>query len=290
MERDSCKRVLDAYESETTESLTAIERQRGGDLERQLDTYRQQVDALERQLQEAASSGRLVFGSADSEALAQLSAARAELERLQERLAALQQEKEGLEAQLEERALRGDYNPATTRLERLQRENAELRGRLADGGAAAGQLANQEATTQIRALRSQLRASELRMRRLKDVFGRSTQEYRQAVCQLTGYKINADGQQLKLRSVYAPNHDQTLLFNRDAGDSLQLLETDFSAALSDLVEEHLYRQDSMPGFLAALTLRLLREGPPAPAPARAAAPASAAAADDDSEPEIVELD
>ena len=50
------------------------------------------------------------------------------------------------------------------------------------------------------------------MRRLKEVFGRSTQEYRRSVCQLTGYKINADGAQLKLRSVYAPQEDRTLLF------------------------------------------------------------------------------
>ena len=51
--------MLDAYESETTESLTSIERQRGEDQERLLTTYRQQVDSLERQLQEAASSGKV---------------------------------------------------------------------------------------------------------------------------------------------------------------------------------------------------------------------------------------
>ncbi|XP_043212607.1 mitotic spindle assembly checkpoint protein MAD1-like [Amphibalanus amphitrite] len=310
MERDSCKRVLDAYESETTESLTSIERQRGEDRERLISTYRQQVESLERQLQEAASSGKLVFGSADSEARAELSTLRTEHEQLRKQLQQLQLEKEGLEAQLEERALRGDYNPATSRvltlrdnpaaaagsrragqLERLQQENAELRGRLEVLGDGAGSGLSQDAAKQISGLRSQLRASELRTRRLKEVFGRSTQEYRQSVCQLTGYKINADDTQLRLRSVYAPQQDQTLLFQRGAGDTIQLLENGFSARLSDLVEQYLYRQDSMPGFLAALTLRLLRDGPPA-APARAAAraPVRPPPPDDDDDCEIVELD
>ena len=57
-----------------------------------------------------------MIGSADSEAHAQLSAARAQLEQLQQQQQQLVTEKEGLEAQLEERALRGDYNPATTRV------------------------------------------------------------------------------------------------------------------------------------------------------------------------------
>ena len=63
------------------------------------------------------------------------------------------------------------------------------------------------------------------MRRLKEVFGRSTQEYRQSVCQLTGYKINSDDSQLRLRSVYAPQQDQTLLFQVGAGSNLN--GTDF---------------------------------------------------------------
>ncbi|KAF0305738.1 Mitotic spindle assembly checkpoint protein MAD1 [Amphibalanus amphitrite] len=221
----------------------------------------------------------LVFGSADSEARAELSTLRTEHEQLRKQLQQQQLEKEGLEAQLEERALRGDYNPATSRvltfrdnpaaaagsrragqLERLQQENAELRGRLEVLGDGAGSGLSQDAAKQISGLRSQLRAAELRTRRLKEVFGRSTQEYRQS---------------------------------RGAGDTIQLLENGFSARLSDLVEQYLYRQDSMPGFLAALTLRLLRDGPPAaPAPARAAAraPVRPPPPDDDDDCEIVELD
>ena len=57
-----------------------------------------------------------MFGSADSEARAELSAVRAEHDRLRRQLEQLQLEKQGLEAQLEERALRGDYNPATSRV------------------------------------------------------------------------------------------------------------------------------------------------------------------------------
>lgn len=41
---------------------------------------------------------------------------REQLQQLQQKHEQLQEEKEGLEAQLEERALRGDYNPATSRV------------------------------------------------------------------------------------------------------------------------------------------------------------------------------
>ena len=82
------------------------------------------------------------------------------------------------------------------------------------------------------------------------------------------------------------------MLQRGAGDTIQLLENDFSARLSDLVEQYLYQHDSMPGFLAALTLRLLQDGPPAAAPARAAAraPVRPPPPDDDDDCEIVELD
>lgn len=41
-----------------------------------------------------------------------------------------------------------------------------------------------------------------------------------------------------------------------AGTRMQLLETEFSRTVPELIELHLLRQDSIPAFLSALTLDL----------------------------------
>ncbi|KAJ8246110.1 hypothetical protein GJAV_G00263750 [Gymnothorax javanicus] len=41
-----------------------------------------------------------------------------------------------------------------------------------------------------------------------------------------------------------------------AGGNMQLLETDFSRTLRELVELHLFHQNSIPAFLSAVTLDL----------------------------------
>lgn len=41
-----------------------------------------------------------------------------------------------------------------------------------------------------------------------------------------------------------------------AGAKMQLLETEFSRTVPELIELHLLRQDSIPAFLSALTLEL----------------------------------
>lgn len=41
-----------------------------------------------------------------------------------------------------------------------------------------------------------------------------------------------------------------------SGTTMQLLETEFSRTVPELIELHLLRQDSIPAFLSALTLDL----------------------------------
>lgn len=41
-----------------------------------------------------------------------------------------------------------------------------------------------------------------------------------------------------------------------SGSKMQLLETEFSRSVPELIELHLLRQDSIPAFLSALTLEL----------------------------------
>lgn len=54
----------------------------------------------------------------------------------------------------------------------------------------------------------------------------------------------------------APCFPPTLQATGPAGAKMQLLETEFSGAVRELIELHLLRQDSIPAFLSALTLDL----------------------------------
>lgn len=64
--------------------------------------------------------------------------------------------------------------------------------------------------------------------------------------------------QYRLTSMYAERQDDCLVFKATgpAGTRMQLLETEFSRTVPELIELHLLRQDSIPAFLSALTLDL----------------------------------
>ncbi|EOB00949.1 Mitotic spindle assembly checkpoint protein MAD1 [Anas platyrhynchos] len=57
--------------------------------------------------------------------------------------------------------------------------------------------------------------------------------------------------------VYVPGRcDPVCLASSSSGGKMQLLETEFSRTIRELIDLHLLRQDSIPAFLSALTLDL----------------------------------
>ncbi|CAM9649065.1 unnamed protein product [Lampetra planeri] len=210
------------------------------------------------------------------------------IEDLQEKLNTVTEEKGVLEMRLEMRSLQGDYDPRHTRvlqmkmnplaaaqeqhkneLLRLQDECDRLRERvrqLEQGGAVAtAALPEQPGDSEsalpsrvIADLRKQLESAELKNLRLKEVFQMKIQEFRNAYYSLTGYKMDGSTEgQYKLSSMYAERENDYLLFKvcANAGQ-MQLLETEFSQGLSDLISLHLHQQKSIPVFLSAITLEL----------------------------------
>ncbi|XP_032826059.2 mitotic spindle assembly checkpoint protein MAD1 [Petromyzon marinus] len=207
------------------------------------------------------------------------------IEDLQEKLNTVTEEKGVLEMRLEMRSLQGDYDPRHTRvlqmkmnplaaaqeehkteLLRLQDECDRLRERvrqLEQGGAVAtaapaeqpGDSESALPSRVIADLRKQLESAELKNQRLKEVFQMKIQEFRNAYYSLTGYQmaVSTEGQ-YKLMSMYAERENDYLLF-KNAGQ-MQLLETEFSQSLSDLISLHLHQQKSIPVFLSAITLEL----------------------------------
>ncbi|XP_049325743.1 mitotic spindle assembly checkpoint protein MAD1 isoform X2 [Astyanax mexicanus] len=185
---------------------------------------------------------------------------------------------------LERHNLQGDYNPVKTKVvhfrmnptcvakqqraedvEQLRVECERLRDRLRKMEAG-GAVTTDDTTLvippsqEILDLRKQMESAELKNQRLKEVFQKKIQEFRTVCYVLTGYQIDITVEnQYRLTSVYAERMEDSLLFKASGAvgsGSMQLLETDFSRTLSELVDLHLFHQKSIPVFLSAVTLDL----------------------------------
>uniref|UniRef100_A0A8K9Y8N2 Mitotic spindle assembly checkpoint protein MAD1 n=1 Tax=Oncorhynchus mykiss TaxID=8022 RepID=A0A8K9Y8N2_ONCMY len=198
----------------------------------------------------------------------------------------LEEQNNVLELRLERHNLQGDYNPVKTkvlhfslnptsmakqqRVEEVEALRAEvecLRERLRSlqtGGAiplaaAAGETSlSLPPSQEVLDLRKQMETAELKNQRLKEVFQRKIQEFRTVCYVLTGYQIDITTEnQYRLTSVYAEHMDDSLLGGAvGSGGSMQLMETDFSRTLREMVDLHLHHQKSIPAFLSAVTLDL----------------------------------
>ncbi|XP_023569306.1 mitotic spindle assembly checkpoint protein MAD1 isoform X2 [Octodon degus] len=209
---------------------------------------------------------------------------RLKVEELEGERSRLEQEKNILEMQLERHTLQGDYDQSKTKVlhmtlnptslakqrlreerDRLQEECERLRGlvhAMERGGPVPTDL---EATTglasskEVAELRKQVESAELKNQRLKEVFQTKIQEFRKVCYTLTGYQIDITTEsQYRLTSQYAERKTDCLIFKAagPSGSKMQLLETEFSRSVPELIELHLLRQDSIPAFLSALTLEL----------------------------------
>uniref|UniRef100_A0A8D1TYQ3 Mitotic spindle assembly checkpoint protein MAD1 n=1 Tax=Sus scrofa TaxID=9823 RepID=A0A8D1TYQ3_PIG len=214
----------------------------------------------------------------------EVSALRLKIEELAQERSRLEEDKKLLEAQLERLTLQGDFdqsrtkvlhlslNPASVARQRfredwqqLQEECKHLRELVraleaggpvpADLEAAAGLPSSKE----VAELKRQVESAELKNQRLKEVFQTKIQEFRKACYALTGYQVDITTEgQFRLTSMYAERKADCLVFKAagPSGTKMQLLETEFSRTVPELIELHLLRQDSIPAFLSALTLDL----------------------------------
>ncbi|KAM4877682.1 mitotic spindle assembly checkpoint protein MAD1 isoform 3-T6 [Thomomys bottae] len=186
--------------------------------------------------------------------------------------------------QLERCTLQGDYDQSRTKVlhmslnptsvakqrlredrDRLQEECERLQGlllALERGGSVPTDLESVTglpSSKEVTELRKQVESAELKNQRLKEVFQTKIQEFRKACYTLTGYQVDVTtAGQYRLTSQYAEHKTDCLVFKASgpSGCKMQLLETEFSRSVPELIELHLLRQDSIPAFLSALTLEL----------------------------------
>ncbi|KAM6423665.1 mitotic spindle assembly checkpoint protein MAD1 isoform 2-T2 [Liasis olivaceus] len=224
----------------------------------------------------------------------EVDALRLKIEELESERSRLEEGNRSLEAKLEQITLQGYHDPSRTKVlhftmnpaslakqQRLE-EMASLREecehlremvRILEGGGVgcggssssstlSGKLegvVNLQSPHEIAELKKQVESAELKNQRLMEVFRTKIQEFRTACYKLTGYQIDITTEnQYRLTSVYAEHREDCLIFkaSRSSGAKMQLLETEFSQTVRELIDLHLLQQDSIPAFLSAVTLDL----------------------------------
>lgn len=271
-----------SYNVEMEAQLTKAQEETGA-LKLQLQTVELELESLKKQHAAAADSNPSVIKE-------EVNILRQKIEDLERERQRLEEQNNILEMRLERHNLQGDYDPVKTRVlhlkmnpttaakqerqqevEALREEVTCLRDlvRSLQGGGAA--LHSQDDSSihatslsfslppskEVLDLRKQMESSELRNQRLKEVFQRKIQEFRTVCYVLTGYQIDITTEnQYRLTSVYAEQMDDSLLFKKSSNGNMQLMETEFSKTLGEMVALHLHHQKSIPAFLSAVTLEL----------------------------------
>ncbi|XP_066505330.1 mitotic spindle assembly checkpoint protein MAD1 [Hoplias malabaricus] len=247
-------------------------------------TFKLQAQAVALELEALKEKLSSVSDSNPAAAEEELNSLRQKIEELESDRQRLEEQNNILEMRLERHNLQGDYDPVKTKVvhfrlnptcvakqqrseefEQLKTECERLRDRLRKMEAG-GAVTTDDTTLiippsqEILDLRKQMESAELKNQRLKEVFQKKIQEFRTVCYVLTGYQIDITVEnQYRLTSVYAEHMEDCLLFKASGTvgtGSMQLLETDFSRTLTELVDLHLFHQKSIPVFLSAVTLDL----------------------------------
>ena len=103
---------------------------------------------------------------------------------------------------------------------------------------------------------------QTRYERLKEVFHKRMQRFREAVYLLTGFKVDMENTnespRLRLRSIFAEREQDFLMFQWKTNGGMDLCQTEsVRRDFTDCVGLYLHQMDSIPAFLAiCVTLQL----------------------------------
>ncbi|XP_055619305.1 mitotic spindle assembly checkpoint protein MAD1 isoform X2 [Toxorhynchites rutilus septentrionalis] len=289
-ERDCWKQLLDSYEkdltiNQSTGNMNNQEtqmRMRMDMLEKQLNGYRELNTKMESELQAAKAMPDICMDSAlTSEQYEKL---RREIDSLQLENEKLKKRKYDLELELENYTLRAVNNrdrvkvvqltdsPANeayeahkNEIEKLQAEIERLRLRnrkLEEGNEELTMRLNESNMTmnvmEANTLKAQIQSLEAKNQHIKDVYKSASNEFREVCYMLFGYRVDRVGNtNYRISSMYAESEEEYLNFRlNETGSVLNMLETEYSASISDMVTQHLGTHGSLPAFLSNLTLDL----------------------------------
>ncbi|KAK9878489.1 hypothetical protein WA026_022384 [Henosepilachna vigintioctopunctata] len=285
-ERDSYRLQLDSYEKDLTMCVNTSSlgsqaanqvqslKERVENLEKIVTGYRDMVAKLEADLQNTEHDN----SDLPPIRLEQITRLQNEVDKFKQENERLRERKDQLEIQLEEYLVGNDTlrggrvyhlssNPLSeclaqrdAHMQKLQEEVDRLKRKVKnmEEGMESSKLVDiSMSTKEVQMLKEEISNHELQTQRLKDYFKSSMLEFRDAVYMLFGYKVDKSSKSLyKLTSIYAENAEDILCFQFNNSGHLNLLETEYSSRLENLIELHLRHQDSIPNFLSSLTLDL----------------------------------
>uniref|UniRef100_A0A663NBU8 Mitotic spindle assembly checkpoint protein MAD1 n=1 Tax=Athene cunicularia TaxID=194338 RepID=A0A663NBU8_ATHCN len=284
-ERDGMRAILESYDNELTPSEHSPQlNRRMREAEEMVQKLHAHNTELEAQLSQVLEEVGNHKQRAEMVSSSNICRVQLKIEELEAERSRLEEQNRSLEMKLEKLTLQGDYDPSRTKVlhfsmnpaslakqqrkeeqQQLQEECERLRELvrvLEGGGSIPGNLegvGSFQSQQEIAELKKQVESAELKNQRLKEVFQTKIQEFRKVCYTLTGYQIDITTEnQYRLTSIYAEHQGDCLLFkaSSSSGGKMQLLETEFSRTIRELIELHLLRQDSIPAFLSALTLDL----------------------------------
>ncbi|KAG7263490.1 hypothetical protein CRUP_013801 [Coryphaenoides rupestris] len=257
-ERDGMRSILESYDSELAhseyspqlskrlreaEDILQKTQSQYAEVEAQLTKAQEESGTLKLQLQtaelelESVKKQQSAVAEGNSPMVKEeVSLLRQKIEDVEAQRQQLEEQNNILEMRLERHSLQGDYDPVKTRVLHFKMNPTNV----------AKQQRHQEAEAlreEVTHLRKQMESSELRNQRLKEVFQRKIQEFRTVCYVLTGYQIDVT------------TETQYRLSSGSSG-TMQLMETEFSKTLGEMVDLHLHHQKSIPAFLSSLTLDL----------------------------------
>ncbi|RVE48326.1 hypothetical protein evm_007077 [Chilo suppressalis] len=260
-ERDSYRQQLDCYEKELSVTLcgesgagsAALLSARVEQLEKALQGYRDLV----------ATHDHTTHTKLVDTLRAEVTKWREEAESLRRDVQKLRAQRDNLQVHMERldtapktKVLHLTDNPAAVAqkqvqqdLEAAQEEIKRLKAALREGG-------SRDVSEETQKLRQQLESRDIKLKRMKEEFTSSAQEYRDVCYMLLGYKIDRTGHKnYRLSNMYAESADEYLTFTL-CDDGIEMVHTEYSASLGELVELHLHQHRSIPVFLSALTCDL----------------------------------
>ncbi|XP_054288072.1 mitotic spindle assembly checkpoint protein MAD1-like [Macrosteles quadrilineatus] len=284
-ERDDLRNLVDSCQKEvtmTSASLESLPNARLEALERLVSGYQQRMEQLEADPSLAVVDPEGISNKAAAERLDKLVAENAALTKEKD---ALMKEVEELKIQMEYRSLKGDFdmrdckilhfkmNPVAeaeqkqmSELEIAHAELARLRERLRlmeegqthDLTSVVNDRMASTSTKEMEELKEKIKSFERQNQRLREVFKTTSHEFREAVYQLFGYKVDGLANKIyRLSNLYAEAPDDHLLFKMSSG-GMELLETPFSSSCGEMIDLHLHHHHSIPMFLSALTMDLFQ--------------------------------
>jgi mitotic spindle assembly checkpoint protein MAD1 len=132
----------------------------------------------------------------------------------------------------------------------------------------------------INSMRSQLQTLEAKNQHLKEIYKAASQEFREVCYMLFGYRVDRIGNTNyrlvqwfctffeninflffividRISSMYAECEEDYLNFRLNESGVLDMLETEYSESLAEMMRTQLAKHNSLPAFLSALTLELL---------------------------------